>query len=73
MSEKGYSSLAVMCSTCCCRTPILVSPLLNNTCVTMRDTGATTRLMMDAKNSLGLSSKLSEGDNLEHTEARDLF
>ena len=54
-------------------TRILVSQLLNNTCVTMRDTGASTRLVMDAKNSLWLSSKWSEGDNLEHTEARDLI
>ena len=54
-------------------TRILVSQLLNNTCVTVRDTGASTRLVMDAKNSLGLSSKWSEGDNLEHTEARDLI
>ena len=31
---------------------LLLGQLLNNTCVTMWDTGASTRLVMDAKNSL---------------------
>ena len=54
-------------------TRIVVSQLLNYSCATMRDTGASAREVMDAKNSLELSPKWKEQENLEHTEARDLI
>ena len=50
----------------------MVSQLLNNTCVQMRESGGTSRTVADRKRALGFAD-WDEGKLLDHTTARDFI